>query len=188
MAAANRCGFVWSTATGHAEELMAMDEETFNHAITDAFAQRLGRVTHSVSRASFPLQHAQAGCYCQPRLALIGDAAHVIHPLAGQGANMGLLDAAVLAEVILKEIARNRDPGSYPVLRRYERWRRGENYLMLKVLQGLKNLFASRSAAVCYLRNTGLDLTDMLFPVKHSIMRHAMGLAGDLPDFARKAD
>lgn len=186
MAGANYCGFVWSTATGHAEELMAMDDEAFNRALSDAFANRLGPVRQSISRASFPLQHAQAGCYCRPRLALIGDAAHVIHPLAGQGANMGLLDAAVLAEVILKETARHRDPGSYPVLRRYERWRKGENYLMLKALQALKDLFASQSPAVRYLRNTGLDLTDMLSPVKHRIMRHAMGRAGELPEVARE--
>lgn len=187
MAAANRCGFVWSTATDHAAELLAMDENTFNHALSDAFAGRLGQVAKSFARTGFPLQHAQAGQYCRPRLALIGDAAHVIHPLAGQGANMGLLDAAVLAQLVLKEAGRNRDPGAFPVLRRYERWRKGDNYLMLKVLQGMNSLFASRSGLVRTLRNSGLDLTDMLFPIKHSIMRHAMGLSGDMPDFARRA-
>lgn len=186
MAAANRCGFVWTTATDHARKLLAMDENTFNHALSDAFGGRLGQVTQCIARAGFPLQHAQAGQYCQPRLALIGDAAHVIHPLAGQGANMGLLDAAVLAQVVLKEAACNRDPGAFPVLRRYERWRKGDNYLMLRVLQGMNSLFASRSGLVRTLRNTGLELTDMLYPIKHSIMRHAMGLSGDLPDFARR--
>ncbi len=185
MADAHQCGIVWSTSPAYAKSLVEMEAPDFNIALADAFNHTLGEIISSGPRVAFPLQHAQAEHYCQPRIALIGDAAHTIHPMAGQGANMGLLDAAVLAEVLIGARNKNRDFGAYHVLRRYERWRRGENYLMIKVLQGLKDLFESRLVSTRHLRNIGLDVTDMLTPVKHSIMRHAMGLAGDLPSFAR---
>lgn len=185
MAGANHCGVVWSTTPNHASRLLAMDESTFNQELAGSFSYTLGGITSSKSRAGFPLQHAQANHYCQPRLALIGDAAHCVHPLAGQGANMGLLDAAALSEVIIDANCQGRDPGDYRVLRKYERWRKGENYLMLKVLQGFQILFESRLGSVRFLRNAGLDLTDMAAPVKHAIMRFAMGLDGDLPTVAR---
>lgn len=185
MADPHQCGIVWSTSPDHAKTLIEMDADSFHQALADAFTHTMGDIVSSGPRACFPLQHSQAEQYCQPRLALIGDAAHTVHPLAGQGANMGLLDAATLAEVLIEARIKNKDIGAYPVLRRYERWRRGENFLMIKVLQGLKYLFESRLAPVRRLRNIGLDVTDMLTPVKYSIMRHAMGLSGDLPVFAR---
>jgi 2-polyprenylphenol 6-hydroxylase len=185
MADANHCGVVWSTAPDHASQLLAMDESTFNRELAESFAHTLGDIVNSKLRAGFPLQHAQASRYCLPRFALIGDAAHCVHPLAGQGANLGLLDAATLSEVISDAYCQNRDLGAYAVLRRYERWRKGENFLMLKMLQGFKMLFESRLGSVRFLRNTGLDLTDMMSPVKHAIMRYAMGLCGDLPAVAR---
>ena len=185
MAGTRHCGVVWSTTPEHASRLLAMDEKTFNQELAGSFSYTLGGITSSKLHAGFPLQHAQANHYCQPRLALIGDAAHCVHPLAGQGANMGLLDAAALSEVITGANCQGRDPGDYRVLRKYERWRKGENYLMLKVLQGFKILFESRLGSVRFLRNAGLDLTDMAVPVKHAIMRLAMGLDGDLPAVAR---
>ncbi len=185
MADTRQCGIVWSTSPEHARSLLTLDEQEFNQALGEGFDNVLGRIVSSGPRACFPLQHAQAKEYCRPRLALIGDAAHIVHPLAGQGANLGLLDAAVLAEVVLEAGNRNRDIGAYQVLRRYERWRKGENYIMLKILQGFKYLFESKLQTVRYLRNLGLDLTDKAIPVKHMIMRHAMGLSGDLPASAR---
>jgi 2-octaprenylphenol hydroxylase len=185
MADAHQCGIVWSTSPNHAKSLVEKEEPDFNEALAGSFNHTLGDIISSGPRAAFPLQHAQAEHYCQPRLALIGDAAHTIHPMAGQGANMGLLDAAVLAEVLIEARNKNRDIGAFQVLRQYERWRRGENFLMIKVLQGLKGLFESRLGSVRHMRNIGLDITDMLTPVKYSIMRHAMGLSGDLPLFAR---
>jgi 2-octaprenylphenol hydroxylase len=185
MADPHQCGIVWSTSPDHAKSLIEMDVDSFHQALADAFVHTLGEIVSSGPRASFPLQHSQAEQYCQPRLALIGDAAHTVHPLAGLGANMGLLDAATLAEVLIEARIKHKDIGAYPVLRRYERWRKGENFLMIKVLQGLKSLFESRLDSVRHVRNIGLDVTDMLTPVKYSIMRHAMGLSGNLPVFAR---
>ena len=181
MAGPHTSGVVWSTAPRHAEELLAMDESEYNQALAGAFGFKLGAVLHSGPRAGFPLQHAHAERYCLTRLALVGDAAHTVHPLAGQGANLGLLDAAALADIVLVARQGQRDIGALGVLRRYERWRRGENLLMLKTLQALKVMFESRLPVVRSLRNMGLDLVDTATPVKHLIMRRASGLSGDLP-------
>ena len=178
-------GIVWSTSPRHAEKLLAMDESEFNQALTGAFACRLGAVVRSGPRAAFPLRHTHAERYCLPRLVLVGDAAHTVHPLAGQGANLGLLDAAALAEIISAAWQGQHDIGALGVLRRYERWRRGENLLMMKTLQAIKVLFANRLPMIRCLRNAGLDLVDMMTPLKRQIMRRASGLAGDLPLTAR---
>lgn len=180
-----RSSIVWTTTPDQADHLLALDDEFFAWELAEAFAWRLGSITGVGSRGAFPLrlQHAQA--YVKPGVALIGDAAHVVHPLAGQGVNLGLLDAAALAEVLLDALAAGRDPGSVKVLRRYERWRKGENLLMLGILDGFKRLFGTDLTAVRWMRNIGLTLTDAAIPVKNLIARRAMGLTGDLPRLAR---
>ena len=180
-----RCSIVWSTAPETADELLALDEVDFARMLTDAFDQRLGEIVEVGPRSAFPLRLQHARAYVKPGLALIGDAAHVVHPLAGQGVNLGLLDAATLAEVILDALATGHDFSSIKTLRRYERRRKGDNLLMLGVMDGFKRLFGNTLPPVRLLRNLGLNLTDAIGPLKNGIARRAMGLDGDLPRLAR---
>jgi 2-octaprenylphenol hydroxylase len=178
------CSIVWSIDTPLAQRLMALDKKAFQQELEKAFS-RLGAVTDCGQRGAFPLQSRHALHYVQPRLALVGDAAHTVLPLAGQGLNLGLLDAAALSEIVLDAHARGRDFGNYRELRRYERWRKGENLAMLKLMDGFKYLFGKRSNPLTWARNLGLSLTDAAVPLKQVIMQYAMGLKGDLPLLVR---
>jgi len=182
---AHQSSIVWSTTPAHAERLLGLDTEDFRGELATAFGHRLGRVLEAGPRAAFELAKARAERYVLPRIALAGDAAHAIHPLAGQGANLGLLDAATLAEVVAEAAAEGADIGALRVLRRYERWRAGENRLMQATMDGFKHLFGSDLKTVRWLRGAGLSLADRCQPAKELIMRLAMGLSGDLPAAAR---
>ncbi len=184
----NYSAIVWSTTPAEAQRLASLDADAFLADLQLAFGARLGRMLSTGPRATFPLRMLHAKSYVAPRAALVGDAAHTIHPLAGQGLNLGLLDAAVLAELLLGEGSEGRDPGALHTLRRYERWRKGDNMVMLAALEGFHRLFGSRTLLVTHLRNWGLTLTDLAGPLKNMIMRHATGLTGDLPRLARASN
>jgi 2-polyprenylphenol 6-hydroxylase len=179
-----RCSIVWTTTTEEAVALLAQTDEEFCLSVEVAVDGILGRVESVGERASFPLRSVHAECYVQPRFALIGDAAHAVHPLAGQGVNLGFLDCAALAEVIETALADGADPGDLRSLRKYERWRKGENLLMLTALDGLNGLFSNDNALLGALRRAGLSAVNRLTPAKALFMRRALGLAGDLPKLA----
>ncbi|OYV76411.1 MAG: hypothetical protein B7Z66_08680 [Chromatiales bacterium 21-64-14] len=180
-----RSAVVWSTTPVHAQALLAMDESAFLDALREAGNGTLGSPLETGPRAVFPLRRLHADAYVRDGLALVGDAAHTVHPLAGQGVNLGLLDAASLAQVLGEAQRTGRRVGALRVLRRYERWRKGENLGMSAVLDGFQRLFGSPRPPVRWLRNAGLNLTDAARPVKRRIMARASGLAGDLPELAR---
>jgi 2-octaprenylphenol hydroxylase len=170
------CSIVWSVEHGLADDLEAMDEEAFRAALGAALEYRLGEVVACSARVCFPLRQRHAIDYIKPGVALVGDAAHTIHPLAGQGINLGLQDVAALADEVLAGVARGEDPGSYQLLRRYQRRRKGENLLMMAAMEGFKNLFGARQLPVRWLRNQGLKWVDRSGPLKYQMMRHAMGV------------
>ena len=176
---------VWSTSAEHAAELLAMNDEEFKTALAAAFNGTLGDIIESGERGAFPLRSSHAKQYVKPGLALIGDAAHTIHPLAGQGVNLGFADAACLAEVLLDAWDQGKPIGAYNVLRRYERWRKGDNLSMLTAMSTFKAVFGSRSPLIRLGRNVGVNLTDRITPAKNFFIRYAMGLVGDLPKLAK---
>ena len=180
-----RSSVVWSAPAWRASELLEMPAGDFCDALAEASDFVLGSVTGSGARASFPLQASYAPAYVRARCALAGDAAHVVHPLAGQGANLGLLDAAALAEQIRDAVESGLDPGDTPTLRRYERRRKGHNLAMLLALDGTHRLFGSALAPLGVLRRAGLAAVDRAPPLKRRLARRAMGLDGDLPLYAR---
>lgn len=168
---------VWSTSPDEAKRLIEIDEIDFANELEQAFESKLGKIETVAARAAFPLRLFETLNYVKPRLALVGDAAHTIHPLAGQGVNLGLADVASLIEVVVDALNDKKDIGDLKVLRRYERWRRAENRSMLVAMDGLNRLFGSELAMVKDLRNYGLSLTDKMTPLKNIIMKQAMGIS-----------
>lgn len=166
---------VWSTSPAEAERLCQLDEADFNAELTAAFEARLGAVLGSGPRARFEIRGQHANHYVKPHLALIGDAAHTIHPLAGQGVNLGFADARCLAETLLTAHAAHKAIGSLKNLRRYERSRRGDNAVMLEAMGVFKQLFSNNTPLLRELRNSGLNLTDRLTPLKRLLMSRALG-------------
>jgi 2-octaprenylphenol hydroxylase len=181
-----RCSLVWSTAPAHAAALEAMPDGEFCRAVTGATQARLGDILDTGPRAVFPLRLQHAENYVEPGLALVGDAAHAIHPLAGQGVNLGLLDAATLADVLAQARLRGRPLGAMATLRRYERARKGANLAMMGAMDLFKRLFSNDNAALSVARNLGLKATDIATPVKHAIMRRALGVSGERPSLAMR--
>ncbi len=181
----NMSSIVWSTAPADAQRLMALSDQDFCAELSQAFAHRLGNVISVSPRQCFNLQMRHANQYVKPRLALVGDAAHTIHPLAGQGVNLGLLDVACLVEVITKALAQNRDFASMAILRRYERWRKAENLTMLAFVDGIKYLFVNDNKVIQNMRLVGLNMMDKMQVIKHFFANYAAGNRGGLPLLAR---
>lgn len=179
------CSIVWSTTPAEAERLMALDDVGFCHELGKAFEWRLGEVLESDPRHCIPLRQRHAKRYVEPGLALIGDAAHTIHPLAGQGVNLGFLDAAVLAEVLLHALERGENLADIKVLGRFERRRMPHNLTMMAAMEGFERLFQADPLPLRWLRNSGLNLVDGANEAKALFVRQALGLSGDLPELAR---
>jgi 2-octaprenylphenol hydroxylase len=177
---------VWSADSARAGELMALGEPDFNAALQAAFGDLLGSVQLASQRAAIPLGLGFARSYTAPRVALIGDAAHTVHPLAGQGVNMGILDAATLAEQLRQAARDKRDIGAHAVLRRYERARKGANLGMQLTTGAFRYVFGAQLPGAQFLRGAGLRLTERLPLLKSLFMRHASGLAGERPALARR--
>lgn len=175
------CSIVWSTTPEHATELSGLPREALGEALGEAFGYRLGNVTVCDKAHRFPLVQRHARHYVQPHFALVGDAAHSIHPLAGQGVNLGLMDAAVLAEEVVHAWQRGAPWGELSTLRRYERRRRFDNSAMLGLMKGFKVLFGSHDPALTLVRNLGMSGMNQLVPLKRVLMRQATGERGRLP-------
>jgi len=175
------CSIVWSTTPERASLLKEMPKAEFEMQLAEAFEQRLGMVELESERGVFPLQLQHATQYVKPGIALIGDAAHSIHPLAGQGVNLGFLDAACLVDVLQDAQKAGKAIGSQPVLRRYERWRKGDNLAMMFMMDAFKRMFAIESGPLKQVRDSGMRITDAIKPLKHLIMQGASGMRGELP-------
>ena len=176
-----RVSLVWTTTPDEAAALQAMEPAEFGRRVTEASDRVLGRVELESGRAGFPLTLWHSREYVRPHLALVGDAAHTIHPLAGQGVNLGFLDGAALVEVLGDAMAAGSDAFSLRSLRRYERWRRSENALMLGVCDSINRLFGEKNVAVAGLRRLGLGLVAGQPFARRALVQRALGLAGDLP-------
>jgi 2-octaprenyl-6-methoxyphenol hydroxylase len=184
-AVGHRSSIVWTEESQAAARIVALPEEEFHTELERRFGLHLGEIAAVGPRRVLPLGLSVARAFVAARLALIGDAAHVIHPIAGQGLNMGLKDVAALAEVIVDAVRLGLDPGALAVLERYQRWRRFDTMAMGIATDGLNRLFSNQSDALRLLRDVGLGLVDRLPALKHLFIREAAGLVGEVPKLLR---
>jgi 2-octaprenyl-6-methoxyphenol hydroxylase len=181
----NRSSLVWSERTAEAERLQALDDDAFTAVIAARIGPRLGRIELAGRRWAYPLDLTLAERYVAPRLALAGDAAHGIHPIAGQGLNIGLRDVAALAEVLVEAARIGEDIGAANVLERYERWRRFDATVLALGMDALNRLFSNDNPAVRLVRDTGLGAVNCCGGLRRAFMREAAGVAGDVPRLLR---
>jgi len=177
----NRSSLVWTEKKELAPGLLKLDEARFNEELAQRFGAHLGAVTAAGPRWSYPLSFHIARDFVKPRFALAGDCAHGIHPIAGQGLNLGLKDAAALAEVLLDAARLGQDIGALDVLKRYERWRRFDSVAMAASTDALNRLFSNDIAPLRLLRDVGMGIVDSIGPARRFFMRHAGGDVGKLP-------
>jgi 2-octaprenylphenol hydroxylase len=181
----NLCSIVWSAAEDKIRGLMQAGKLEFCTLLAHEFAYKLGNLELESERACFALRRLHAKDYVVQRIALIGDAAHVVHPLLGQGMNLGVMDAATLAEVLDLAERRNKDIGNVAVLRKYERWRKVHNLSVMAVAEGLQRSYQTQSSVLRNLRQYTMRLANDFSYSKQMLIRFAMGLAGDLPASAK---
>ena len=167
---------VWSVKSELAPELMALDDAEFAQRLGAAFETRLGEVDHVAKRFSFPLRQRHAVHYVQPGIALLGDAAHTIHPLAGQGVNLGFLDVCAMRDEILRACRRQLPLNDASILKRYQRSRKSHNLSMMGVMEGFKRLFGANHIGTRWLRNEGMRQLNNLPMLKNAVVKQAMGL------------
>jgi 2-octaprenyl-6-methoxyphenol hydroxylase len=180
-----RSSIVWTEGSAEAKRIVALPPQEFLSKLELRFGLQLGELEVLSQARAYPLQISIARSFVGERLALVGDAAHVIHPLAGQGLNMGLRDVAALAECIADNARLGLDPGAAEALSRYQRWRRADTVAMGLATDGLNRLFSNESTALKYLRDLGLGLVDRAPGVKKFFAREAAGLTGDVPKLLR---
>jgi 2-octaprenyl-6-methoxyphenol hydroxylase len=183
--AGKRSSIVWTEQAAEAERLIALAPKEFHAELERRFGLQLGEIEVLSPPRAYPLGFSIARNFISERLALVGDAAHVIHPIAGQGLNLGLRDVAALAECIAEAARLGLDPGSNEVLERYERWRRFDTMAMGFATDALNRLFSNNSSALKLLRDVGLGLVDRAAPVKGFFAKEAAGLTGEVPRLLR---
>jgi 2-octaprenyl-6-methoxyphenol hydroxylase len=181
----NRSSLVWTEETKNARRLLAAKQPDFAAELGLRFGAHLGEIKQTGPRWSYPLRLHLARAYVRPRFALVGDAAHGIHPIAGQGLNLGLKDAAALAETILDAARLGQDFGQLDHLQRYERWRRFDSFTLAAATDMLDRLFSNDIAPLRAVRDLGLGIVDRIGPLRRFFMRHAGGDVGDLPRLLR---
>lgn len=170
------CSIVWSAETELADELMQLNDAEFCARLGFAFEHKLGKIIHAAERFAIPLRQRHAKNYIQPNVVLVGDAAHNIHPLAGQGVNLGLLDVVALAQEIERALNRKIPLSDFSILRRYQRQRLAGNLVMMSAMEAFKRLFGSESLMLTWLRNSGMRQLNSLTELKKIIVKAAMGL------------
>jgi 2-octaprenylphenol hydroxylase len=183
-----RSSIVWTTQPEHAEQLVQSPPEQVGEELEAAIDGVLGKVQVSGPRGQFPLRMSHAQHYCKDHFVLVGDAAHAVHPLAGQGVNLGFLDAAALVQTLAEARAAGSPPSGlaeHRVLRRYERWRKSENAIALGLIDGLNQLFGNANSTVAWARAAGLGAVNSVGVAKQFLIGRAMGIAGEVPRAAR---
>jgi len=181
----NRSSIVWTERADSAPALLALDDAAFHAELASRFGDFLGAVAVEGPRWSYPLVFLHANAYAAHRLVLVGEAAHVIHPIAGQGLNLGIRDTAALAECLIDGRRLGLDLADAAILRRYENWRRVDTLMLAGVTDALNRLFSNSVPPVKLARDLGLAAVGRVPPLKHFFMRHAMGMVGELPRLVR---
>ncbi|MCI0508143.1 MAG: 2-octaprenyl-6-methoxyphenyl hydroxylase [Gammaproteobacteria bacterium] len=181
----NRCSLAWTRQNKVADSILALSDEEFLRQLQREFGNRLGRFTRVGQRSAYPLQLLKASAQVMKRVALIGNAAHTLHPIAGQGFNLGMRDVAALAQIVIEQHTAGRDIGLLQALQPYQQWRQRDHQSIIGFTDSLVKIFSNRFAPLALARNLGLIATDIIPPLKHTLAQYTMGMAGKLPRLAR---